>query len=252
MASLPIDIQVVSHGHDDCLPLLLDDIEVGRCNLFVAENLASSKLQISPRADLHFVRNESEVGFAENHNRLASLGHAEFIAILNPDLRIPAGVWEGLLPYFDDPGVAVVAPRVYSLRGTVEDNARFVVTPLRFLRRVMRYPDVTLDYPDITRPCEPDWVAGLFMLVRRRAFEDLGGFDVGFRLYCEDVDFCIRAWLGGCKILCVPGEGVTHAARRASRSNFTHFLWHLSSMFRLWRTPGWRRFVAWDRGHSGA
>ena len=244
---LPIDIQVVSHGHDDCLPLLLGDIEVGRCNVFVAENLASSKLQIQLRADLHFVRNESEVGFAENHNRLASLGDAEFIAILNPDLRIPVGVWETLLPYFDDPRVAIVAPRVYSPKGTVEDNARFMVTPLRFLRRVLRYSDVELDYPDTTRPCEPDWVAGLFMLVRRSAFEELGGFDPGFRLYCEDVDLCIRAWLRGYKTLCVPGEGVIHAARRASRSNFTHFVWHLSSMFRLWRSPAWWRFMRLKR-----
>lgn len=238
-----LDIQVVSHGHHDCLPVLLDDIEPGQFRIFVAENLAASELRLPAREDLTFMRNDRELGFGENHNRLAAFGNAEFIAILNPDLRIPPGIWDELVPYFDEPDVAIVAPRVYSPRGSVEDNARFVVTPMRFVRRVMNYGHVTLDYPEIKRRCEPDWVAGLFMLVRRRVFEELGGFDPGYRLYCEDVDLCVRAWLKGYKVLCVPSEGVVHAARRASRYNATHFRWHVASMFRLWRSASWKRFV---------
>jgi GT2 family glycosyltransferase len=238
-----IDIQIVSHGHGDYVQTLLDDIGRPGYRVFVLENLADAELAVANRADVEIFRNVSPVGFAENHNRLAALGKAEFIAVLNPDLRLPADAFTKLLPHFDDPAVGIVAPRVHSTAGQVEDNARRVVTPASLLRRHLLPGGGELDYPDATRPCEPDWVAGMFMIFRRCVFEDIHGFDPGFRLYCEDVDVCLRTWLAGYKVVCAPSSGVVHAARRASRYNDAHFRWHLASLLRLWRSPTYWRFL---------
>jgi GT2 family glycosyltransferase len=243
MAAGALDIQIVSHGHVDCVSALLEDIGRGDHRIFLLENLERTEHRIPQRDDLVVVRNGSPVGFAENHNRLAALGGAEFIAVLNPDLRLPAGVFANLLPFFDDPAVGIVAPRVYSPAGQVEDNARRVVTPARILRRYLMRGSLAPDYPDATRMCAPDWVAGMFMVIRRRAFERIGGFDSGFRLYCEDVDLCIRTWLEGFKVVCVPSSGIIHAAKRASRYNVAHFRWHLASLLRLWRSSSYSHFL---------
>lgn len=238
-----IDIQIVSHGHGSCVQTLLEDIGRPGYRVFVLENLADAELSFAERADVEIVRNVSPVGFAENHNRLAALGKAEFIAVLNPDLRLPTDALSNLLPYFDDPSVGIVAPRVHSIAGHVEDNARRVVTPASLVRRHLLHGGAELDYPDATRPCEPDWVAGMFMIFRRRVFEEIRGFDPGFRLYCEDVDVCLRTWIAGYKVVCAPSSGVVHAARRASRYNDAHFRWHVASLFRLWRSSTYRRFI---------
>ena len=242
MAEGSLDIQIVSHGHADCVRALLDDIGNGGHRVFLLENLDAVELAIPERDDLSIVRNASPAGFAENHNRLAALGRAEFIAVLNPDLRLRAGVFAGLLPLFDDPAVGIVAPRVNSPAGLIEDNARRVVTPASLFRRHLLGGRFAQDYPDASRVCEPHWVAGMFMIIRRRVFEHIGGFDPGFRLYCEDVDICLRTWIEGYKVVCVPGRGVVHAAKRASRYNGAHFLWHVASLWRLWRSPAYRRF----------
>lgn len=243
MAGRSLDIQIVSHGHADCVRALLDDIGNGDHRIFLLENLESVELAIPGRDDLSILRSASPAGFAENHNRLAALGSAEFIAVLNPDLRLRAGVFTELLPFFDDPAVGIVAPRVRSPEGQIEDNARGVVTPASLVRRHLLGGRRAQDYPDSSRACEPDWVAGMFMIVRRRVFERIGGFDAGFRLYCEDVDICLRTWLEGYKVICVPTPGVVHAAKRASRYNGAHFLWHVASLWRLWRSPAYRQFA---------
>lgn len=244
-----LDIQIVSHGHVDCVSTLLEDISIGGHRIFLLENLEQTAHAIPERDDLVIVRNRGPAGFAENHNRLAALGDAEFMAVLNPDLRLPAGVFANLLPFFDDAAVGIVAPRVYSPAGQVEDNARRVVTPLRLLRRYLMCGSLAQDYPDANLSCEPDWVAGMFMIIRRRVFERIGGFDPGFRLYCEDVDICIRTWLAGYKVVCVPCSGVIHAARRASRYNVAHLRWHLASLLKLWRSAAYTQFVGRTDSH---
>ncbi len=71
-----IDIQIVSHGHGDCVQTLLDDIGRPGFRVFVLENLADAELAVANRAEVEILRNVSPVGFAENHNRLAALGKA--------------------------------------------------------------------------------------------------------------------------------------------------------------------------------
>lgn len=239
-----LDIQIVSHGHAEFIHILLQDIGVGSHRILILENLESAELDVIAREDLAVVRNRIPAGFAENHNRLAALGSARFIAVLNPDLRLPRGVFSDLLPFFNDPSVGIVAPRVRSPAGHIEDNARRLVTPGRLFRRHLMRGRLLQDYPDADRVCAPDWVAGMFIVIRRSLFERIGGFDPGFRLYCEDVDICLRTWLAGYKVLCVPSSGVVHAARRASRYNGAHIRWHLAGLWRLWHSTAYRRFLS--------
>lgn len=239
-----LDVQIVSHGHAECVRLLLGDLDVGNHRIFLLENLETAELDVPAAAGLAIVRNRQPAGYAANHNRLAALGSARYIAILNPDLRLPRGIFADLLPFFDDPSVGIVAPRVHAPAGTLEDNARRVVTPARLLRRHLIGGGSGQDYPDEKTVCEPDWVAGMFMVVRRSVFERLGGFDAGFRLYCEDVEICLRTWLAGYRVVCVPSSGVIHAARRASRYNGAHIRWHLAGLWRLWHSPVYRRFLS--------
>ena len=47
------------------------------------------------------------------------------------------------------------------------------------------------------RAATAEWVSGACMLVRRDAYEAIGGFDEGLFLYCEDTDLCLRLWQAG-------------------------------------------------------
>ncbi|MCB1954264.1 MAG: glycosyltransferase [Rhodocyclaceae bacterium] len=243
-----LDIQIVSHGTPELVETLLDDLARVPSRLFVLENLVAARAP--ERTGICVIRHPDAVprGFAANHNRLAAEGQGELIAVLNPDLRIGRESWAGLLAAFDDPSVGIVAPRVRQPDGQVADNARRVLTPARLLRDRLWPQRRRTDYPDASRPCEPDWVAGMCLVVRRSLFERLGGFDARYRMYCEDMDLCIRSWLAGFAVRCLPCEGVVHDARRASLKDARHLRWHLASLGRFWRSDAYRRFRSNGRG----
>ena len=54
-------------------------------------------------------------------------------------------------------------------------------------------------------------VTGAFMMLRRRVFDEVGGFDeVALPIEYNDIDFCLRVREAGYRILCLPLEGVFH------------------------------------------
>ena len=55
-----------------------------------------------------------------------------------------------------------------------------------------------------------DWVSGAFFVLRRTAFEDVGGFDEGYFMFAEDMDLCWRLHEAGYGIGVAADAVVTH------------------------------------------
>src|SRR5205085_1164046 len=84
-------------------------------------------------------------------------------------------------------------------------------TPLRLLFRPTRWQrkHYLLDErPE--EPAETDTMLGAFLLLRRAMLDDVGGFDPGFRMYCEDIDLNYRAAKAGWERWYVPAAVVRH------------------------------------------
>ncbi len=101
-----------------------------------------------------------------------------------------------------------------------------------------------LDKKLIDSPRFVDWAAGSFLLFKASLYRDLGGFDSGYFMYCEDIDICWRAQREfNQRLMFYPNVRAIHYAKHANRSFFTmHFIWHLKSMCRyLFMYYGFRR-----------
>jgi GT2 family glycosyltransferase len=95
-----------------------------------------------------------------------------------------------------------------------------------------------------------DWVSGSALMIRRDLLLDLGGFDEGFFMYCEDVDLCYRAHLRGARVSYYPGAVIYHIIGRASDLVPTRMTYEFhKSMYRFYvkhyrsGTPWWIRPV---------
>jgi GT2 family glycosyltransferase len=64
--------------------------------------------------------------------------------------------------------------------------------------------------------------------------------DGGYRLYCEDIDLCWRAWQSGLQVAYVPDAVVEHDLGELTRRRFVTraTLWHLRGMARFVRRHG--------------
>ena len=75
-------------------------------------------------------------------------------------------------------------------------------------------------------PIEVEANSGACMLVKREAMVDVGLWDEGYFLHCEDLDWCMRFRQKGWKILFVPDARISHALGACSQSRRVFVEWH--------------------------
>jgi GT2 family glycosyltransferase len=133
---------------------------------------------------IHVVRNSRNVGFAGGVNRGFEETRTPYVLILNPDVRATPGAIDALKSVLDS------NPRAGAVGGFV--NNRYL--PRRFPTRVSlvrenlglarRRGNKASELARVDQP------AGSALMVRREAFEAVGGFDEQFYpAWFEDVDF---------------------------------------------------------------
>jgi N-acetylglucosaminyl-diphospho-decaprenol L-rhamnosyltransferase len=236
--SPPVTVSIVIHGQWDLVRPLLAQLEclcatsVARVVLTV--NVAEAGIATdSYRIPITRIDNPRPQGFGANHNAAFELCDTPWFLVLNPDIRLETDVVARLL---EAAGAVtgLVAPRVQEPGKVGPEPYRRLPTPAELLlRRLPRYQ----------APAGPEWIAGMFMLLRRDAFEHVQGFDERFYMYCEDVDLCARLRLQGWDVLPVPSVVVRHEAQRASQSSLRALLWHVTSLARLWTSGAFWRYA---------
>jgi N-acetylglucosaminyl-diphospho-decaprenol L-rhamnosyltransferase len=173
-----------------------------------------------------FVDTGANLGFGRAANRGVALTTAPYVMILNPDAVVHPGAVKALAATLDaDEALAVVGPRVDNPDGTIYPSARRfpelgVAAGHAFLGLLAPANRFTRNYrmldADRSRSGPVDWVSGTCMLVRRDAFDAVGGFDEAYFMYVEDVDLCWRLWQAGWRVAYEPGARVTHAVGASS------------------------------------
>ncbi len=241
MQSGAITLSVVSHGQGmHCANLLGDLASLGPSSIAKLVLTLNLPEELPPMVGLPFalevVRNTRPLGFAANHNRAFAQTNSEYFAVLNPDLRIARDPFPALIACLGDPQVGLAAPLVLEPDGRVADFARPLVSPWEIIRRRFESTD------PISGVDRPEWLAGMFLVLRSQTFARLGGFDARYTLYCEDVDLCARIRLLGMRLAVVREVSVTHLAQRASRRSVRPMLLHVSSLFKLWFSPVYRNY----------
>jgi GT2 family glycosyltransferase len=236
-----VTLSVVSHAQGALVKDLLFDL--ARCCAASLRVILTSNIpELLPFSEREFpfrltiLRNARRRGFGANHNAAFAHSDSAYFCIANPDVRIELDPFPALTAALADAGVAIAAPLVRNPAGGIEDSARRFPTPGRLLRKLIA-GEPPRDYALDGRPVEPDWVAGMFMLLRAEAFARLRGFDERYFMYYEDVDLCARARRLGLRIVLDPRAQVVHDARRASHRSARHAWWHARSLVRFLTGP---------------
>ncbi len=129
----------------------------------------------------------------------AALAADDRLALAAPDLRYPDG-----RPQFAwAPETGVAGEALQMLRNRFESRDWAHQTPPRWLRRALG----------------PAWFSAACVLLRRAAFEAVGGFDERFFMYFEDVDLSRRLRLAGWRLARVEGAVAYHVKGGSRRSD---------------------------------
>ncbi|MEG8023217.1 glycosyltransferase [Sphingomonas aerolata] len=230
-----VTISIVSHGQGRLISHLLRDLtktDLSRTVIVLVINIPEPLDFLNQFANLPItvVKNDLPKGFGANHNKAFTLCASPYFCVVNPDIRLNGNPVAELMSAFDEQ-VGACGPLVIDSEGQMQDSARRSPTFTRlFKRAVLRRR--TSDYNPRSEPIAVDWIAGMFIMFRSKAYRTLGGFDERYFMYMEDADIGCRLRRHGWTVRLVPSVRVVHDAQRASHRSLRYLRWHVRSVTR--------------------
>jgi GT2 family glycosyltransferase len=211
--------------------------------------------------DIRLFIEEENLGFALANNRAAEQAHGEFLLLLNPDTVILDGAIDKVLAFAArKPEAKIWGGRTYYGDGSL--NRTSCWRRMTLWNIFCRTVGLTSLFPGsqwLNSEAYGNWerdtvrhvdvVTGCFLLIKKADWDALGGFDLRFVMYGEEVDLCLRASSDlGARPHITPDAGLIHygGASQSVRSD---------KMVRLLRAKTElvkRHFPAWNRPFAQA
>jgi N-acetylglucosaminyl-diphospho-decaprenol L-rhamnosyltransferase len=191
---------------------------------------------------------QDNLGFGAGNNTGMRAASGDYFLLLNADAWVLRDAVERLVGFAEaHPEAALVGPKLLNPDGTLQRSVRGfpsvwrIATEYLFLRKLAprsrllnAFYGAGFDHESVR---EAEFLGGACLLVRREAFEAVGGFDEDFFMMSEEVDWCYRFRQAGWKVLFYPGAEVVHVLiSSANPAMFRHLV------------RGHLRFLAKHRG----
>jgi GT2 family glycosyltransferase len=211
-----VTIIVLNYNSLEHLPANLSalhqlDFPAGKLEILLVDNDSTDGSVAWARQNypgLRVVQNGANLGFAGGNNAGAEAATGEWLAFVNPDVRVSSD-WlaELVQPVHEEPGVSSVASKMLNWDGTAVDFAAAAINFMGWGNQ-LGIGSQKLAQFDERKPFL--FACGGAMLVRRDVFLDAGGFDPDYFAYFEDVDLGWRLWLLGHRVVYTPRAVVFH------------------------------------------
>lgn len=197
------DVTVVIVTYNSALVLdgALASIPSGVPAVVVDNASTDNSVEIARNRGARVVEAGANLGFGTACNRGAEAADTPFVLFLNPDARLlPETLTVLLADAAEHPEAAAFGPCIMDADGTVElPRARTLLDD---------GPAMMAEVPESA--CAVEFLSGACLLVRRGAFQAIGGFDEAIFLYLEDDDLCLRLRDHGHALRLVPKARVVH------------------------------------------
>lgn len=194
------------------------------------------------------VSQDSNRGFSGGVNAGVAATDSDYVFLLNPDTYLAQQVLEELTSFMEgDLTSGATGPKILNDDGALQASCRryptmwsSIFNRTSLLTRLSPRNRMSGDYLmtdfDHASIRDVDWLSGAALMLRRSAFEKVGGMDEGYFLYFEDVDLCHRLHEAGYRVVYNPKVSVVHHISRSSgRLSRQTIIARHRGMWRYWR-----------------
>jgi GT2 family glycosyltransferase len=209
---------------DRCLASLQAHTREVAYEVVVVDNASSDgTVEVLRRAwpQVRLIENTENVGFARGCNQGMAVARGGLILLLNTDTYVEDDAVGTMVRFMRGrPDVAMSGCRMLFPDGRLQHTAARSLSIWRSLFEDLWLYKLVSDerrnhillggfwQPD--REMDVDWLAGVFMLLRREVYRASGGFDEVFHMYGEDSEWCMRLRRLGLRIVYTPEAVVYH------------------------------------------
>ncbi len=226
-----------------CLESLWKNTPEGRYEIVIVDNASSDgtaeflrPLQAAGR--IRALINSENVGFAGASNQAAAAATGRHLLFLNNDTEVKPGWFEPLVRILDtDPSVAAVGSKLLFADGTLQHAGVVVIndrTNSRGLSPYHVYSREPADLPVANEARTYQVLTAACLLVRRAAFESVGGFDTGYWNGYEDVDLCFKLQERGWRLVYEPQSVIIHYESQSGPERFRRESANLDRLRATW------------------
>ncbi|MEX2115985.1 MAG: glycosyltransferase [Bacteroidota bacterium] len=234
--SLQLSVIIVNYNVREFLHHALTSLRKSmkgiRGEVFVVDNASddgSVEMVRTRFPDVRLIVNKTNIGFASANNIALRRSRGKVILLLNPDTVVQEDTMKVMLRFFEDnPDAGIAGCKILNPDGSLQLPCRrsfptawvalAKISGLSSLfpgsRLFGRY---NLTYLSPEETYEVDAVSGSFMMMRREAYEGVGGLDESFFMYGEDLDWCYRVQQAGWKNYYVHSTQIIHYKGESTR-----------------------------------
>jgi hypothetical protein len=165
------------------------------------------------------IRHETSRGFTVAANAGLRLATQPLMLLLNSDTELSRGAVDALVGALAaDAQLGIAGAQLLYPDGSGQWSGGSAPT-LSWLfaessglaRAVAHVPGYRVMRPlTATSNRDVDWVTGAALVMRREVWTDVGPFDEAFRIYSQDLDFCLRARDRGWKVRVIAASRIVH------------------------------------------
>lgn len=155
------------------------------------------------------IRNAKNIGFPRAVNQAADAAAGELLLLLNNDTEVHGNSVESALHFLVRNGdVGAAGGRLVLPDGSLQEAGCTLWRDGHVLQYGRGDSPVAAEY-QFQR--DVDYCSAAFLMTRRELFRNMGGLDTAFSPgYFEDVDYCVRLWRSGWRIVYLPDVCVHH------------------------------------------
>lgn len=226
---MKLSIIIVSYNTRDFLKKCLDSlkkINFSDFEIIIVDNASKDGtieyLESLSEKNLTFIKNPKNLGFSKANNRGIKIARGDYLLFLNPDTEVMPDTLAEIVKFMEkDSKIGALTCKVVLPNGKLDDSChRGFPTPWNALcffsgleelfPKSRIFAGYHMGWKDYNKPHEIDAGAGSFLMLRRKAGEDINWWDEDYFFYGEDLDLCYRLKQKGWKVYYFPKVSIIH------------------------------------------
>ena len=184
--------------------------------------IKSSSLEIT------LIQNTKNKGVAFARNQGIRISKGEYLIILDIDTILNSGSISVLIYFMEmNHEIGLCAPQLVSEKGEIHESGRkFPTLYSKLCRRINlkfaeKYSNQNFYHLNkVNTHIEIDYAVGACQVIRKTTINKIGLLDENIFYGAEDIDFCLRLWFNGWKIIYYPYVNILHFEQRLTKKHF--------------------------------
>ncbi len=237
-----VSIIIVNYNVSDEIKLCIDSIysnlEKVDFEIIVIDNNSPDRKihdlkDIFPKTRFKFL--ENNIGFARANNYGVKLAYYDNILLLNPDTILTQDFVTPILEFINSNHLAgacgpiLVYENLSFQNSTGRKMGLFYETAEAFMFIGIYRKIIALGNRKKIKSGKPfkvSWLSGACIILKKKIFEQLDGFDTDFFLNYEDIDLCIRIEESGYKNFCFPSLKCIHLDQTSQKREYSKLVYN--------------------------